>query len=284
MSTLMEERMKEAIEKKATDINSFIWKGSKVLDETGKYKQIEKRIIDMDEQEIRKCYEHCKTMLFNKDIQNPGRYVVLENIADQKDRCGIELLLRYLTGKLEIKRYTLLTMITEFLNNNREVFKQRKPLIDDLFNGIPSEFEKLPLSLVMDGCLDRLGAFNKKHITRTFILKQGIWLTPTESKDLVELDDNGNQKDRLFVIREKLGIKEIEKLHINSRGINYTQMKAMLTLKSNQKYIDFTSTQLEILRCKMLFTLEEDVKAHIFAWERRMGELEQVAEYKGFKI
>ena len=50
MSTLMEERMKEAIEKKATDINSFIWKGSKVLDETGKYKQIEKRIIDMDEQ------------------------------------------------------------------------------------------------------------------------------------------------------------------------------------------------------------------------------------------
>ena len=95
---------------------------------------------------------------------------------------------------------------------------------------------------------------------------------------------NGNQKDRLFVIREKLGIKEIEKLHIKSRGINYTQMKAMLTLKSNQKYIDFTSTQLEILRCKMLFTLEEDVKAHIFAWERRMGELEQVAEYKGFKI
>ena len=127
-------------------------------------------------------------------------------------------------------------------------------------------------------------AFNKKHITRTFILKQGIWLTPSEVKDLSETDEEGNPKDRLLLIRERLGIKEVEKLHINSKGINYTQMKAMLTLKANQKYMDCSSTQLEVLRSKMLFVLEEDVKSHILAWERRMGELEQVADNKGFKL
>lgn len=284
MSTLMEEKMKEAIDKKALDINSFVWKGSKSLDENGKYKQSEKRLVDMNIEELRKCYDHCKTMLFNKDSQNPGRYIVIKNISDQKDRCGTELLVRYLLQKMEIKRYTLMTIITEFLNNNREVFKTKKPVIDDLFNGIPSEFGDISLSLVQDACLDRLGAFNKKHITRTFILKQGIWLTPSEVKDLTETDEEGNPKDRISLIREKLGIKEIEKLYINSKGINYTQMKSMLTLKANQKYMDFSSTQLEVLRSKMLFVLEEDVKSHILAWEKRMSEIEQVVENKGLKL
>lgn len=38
----------------------------------------------MDERELNDCYNHCKTMLFNKDTRNPGRYIVLELIADQK--------------------------------------------------------------------------------------------------------------------------------------------------------------------------------------------------------
>lgn len=284
MNTLMEERMREAIEKKATDVNSFIWKGSKSLDEFGKYRQTEKRLVDMNEEELHTCYEHCKTMLFNKDAQNPGRYIVLKNISDQKDRCGAELFVRYLTQKMEIKRFSLMNLITEFLNNNKEVFKARKAVSNDLFDGIPSDYDNIPLSLVQDCCLDRLGALNKKHITRTFILKQGVWLTPSEVKDLTENDENGNPKDRLLLIRERLSIKDVEKLHINSKGINYTQMRAMLTLKANQKYMDCSTIQLETLRSKMLFVLEEDVKGHIAAWERRMGELETVAEIKGFKL
>ena len=34
--TIMEEKLKEAINKKQQDINSFIWKGNKTLDENGK--------------------------------------------------------------------------------------------------------------------------------------------------------------------------------------------------------------------------------------------------------
>ena len=284
MSTLMEEKMKEAIDKKQVDINSFIWKGNKTIDSSGKYKQTEKKLTAMSEYEINECYDHCKTMLFNKDIQNPGRYVVLESIAEQKDRIGAELFLRYVEQKSNLSRFTLLGSINEFLKNNRETLKNYKPIVGDVFSSVPSEFTKVPLNLVIDGCLDRLGTFNKKHITRTFILKQGIWLTPSESKELIELNSDGTSKDRLEVIRERLNIKEIEKLYINSKGLNYTQMRSMLNIKPNKKYMDLTTSQLETLRYRILFNLEETVKEHISAWERRMEEIEMVANYKGFKI
>lgn len=273
----------EAINKKV-DLNSFVWKGSKSLDETGKYKQSEKKLIDMTEKELKDCYNHCKTMLFNKDIQNPGRYVVLEIIADQKERCGAELFLRYIDMAKGLSRFVLLTSINEFLGNNKEAFKNYKPIVGDIFSNVPDEFEKIPLSLVIDGCLDRLGTFSKKHITRTFVLKQGIWLSPSESKDLIEEDGQGNLRDRLEVIKERLNLKEIEKLYINSKGLNYTQMRAMLNIKSNKKYMDLTTAQLETLRYRVLFSLEETVKSHICSWERRMEEIEKVVEYKEFKL
>lgn len=283
MNTL-QERLQEAIEKKGVDVNSFIWKGHKVLDATGKYKQSEQKLVNMSERELKNCYDHCKTMLFNKDPQNPGRYVVLELIADQRDRCGAELFLRYVEQEKTLSRFTLIGAINEFLTNNKEALKGTKPTMSIVFSGLPDEFQKVPLNLVMDGCLDRLGAFNKKHITRTFILKQGIWLTPAESKDLVEYDIDGSVIDRLLVIRERLGIKEVEKLFINSRGLNYTQMRAMLTIKPNKKYLDLTTLQLETLRNRVLFNLEEAVKSHIEAWERRMEEIELVATSKGIKL
>lgn len=273
----------EGINKKV-DLNSFVWKGSKSLDETGKYKQSEKRLIDMTEKELKDCYNHCKTMLFNKDIQNPGRYVVLEIIADQKERCGAELFLRYIDMAKGLSRFVLLTSINEFLGNNKEAFKNYKPIVGDIFSNVPDEFEKIPLSLVIDGCLDRLGTFSKKHITRTFVLKQGIWLSPSESKDLIEEDGQGNLRDRLEVIKERLNLKEIEKLYINSKGLNYTQMRAMLNIKSNKKYMDLTTAQLETLRYRVLFSLEETVKSHILSWERRMEEIEKIVEYKEFKL
>ena len=140
--------------------------------------------------------------------------------------------------------------------------------------------EELSINLVLDGCLDKLGAIVKKHITRTFILKQGLWLTAAEVKDFPAKDP----KERLELIRETLGLKEVEKLYINSKGINFTQMRAMLNLKPNKKYMDLTTVQLETLRYKMLFNLEETVKSHINSWEKRMEELELVANYKNFKL
>lgn len=283
MPTLIEEKIKEAISKKSTDIHSFEWKGMKVIDENGKYKQESKKLVDMTTSELGSCYDHCKKMLFNKEPQNPGRYLVLELIAEQKDKCGAELFLRYIDQNHGLSRFSLMNTLTDFLSKNKAVFKDVKPLLKDMFSSIPSEFENLPVGLIIDGCLDRLGAFNKKHITRTFILKQGVWLTPTESKELLSGEHN-QEIDRLKIIRENLGIKDVEKLYINSRGINYTQMRAMLNLKPNKKYVDLTTNQLETLRNRILFSLEEEVKNHIISWERRMEEIEMVAEFNNIKL
>jgi hypothetical protein len=276
----MQDQLQDAIDKKDTDLNSFIWKGHKVLDANGKYKQSEQKLVDMNKQQLNACYDHCKTMLFNKDLQNPGRYLVLEIIADQRDRCGAELFLRHVEQENELSRYTLIGMINGFLTLNKEILKGTKPALKLAFASMPDEFQNISLHLVMDGCLDRLGVFNKKHITRTFILKQGIWLTPSESKDLIEYGPEGNLIDRLLVIRDRLNIKEIEKLYINSKGLNYTQMRAMLNIKPNKKYMDLTTLQLETLRNRILFNLEETVKDHITAWERRMEEIEMVLTFK----
>lgn len=282
--TMMEEKLKEAIQKKQLDVNSFVWKGSKQLDATGKFKQSEIKLMAMSQQGLRDCYDHCKTMLFNKDSQNPGRYMVLELISNQRDRIGTELFLRYVEQKHTLTRFTLLGSINEFLVNNKEALRNYKTLIGDVINNLPNDYTKIPLNLVIDGCLDRLGTFNKKHITRTFILKQGIWLTPAESKELLEYNDDGTIRDRLEVIRERLNIKDVEKLYINSKGLNYAQMRSMLNIKPNKKYVDLTTSQLETLRYRLLFNLEETVRQHILAWERRMEEIELVINAKEYSL
>ena len=282
--TIMEEKLKEAIQKKQLDVNSFVWKGSKQLDATGKFKQSEIKLMAMSQQGLRDCYDHCKTMLFNKDSQNPGRYMVLELISNQRDRIGTELFLRYVEQKHTLTRFTLLGSINEFLVNNKEALRNYKTLIGDVINNLPNDYTKIPLNLVIDGCLDRLGTFNKKHITRTFILKQGIWLTPAESKELLEYNDDGTIRDRLEVIKERLNIKDVEKLYINSKGLNYAQMRSMLNIKPNKKYVDLTTSQLETLRYRLLFNLEETVRQHILAWERRMEEIELVINAKEYSL
>jgi hypothetical protein len=269
---------------KEMNISSFIWKGNKTLDESGKFIQTEQRLIDMTEHQLQSCYNHCKTMLFNKDSQNPGRYSVLELIADQRDRCGIELFLRHVEHDRGLSRFNLIESINTFLKNNVEALKKIKPTLDIMFSNIPDEFEKLSATLVIDGCLDRLGVFNKKHITRTFILKQGIWLTPSESKELSEYEESNTMADKMLIIRDRLNIKEVEKLYLNSKGLNYTQMRAMLNIKPNKKYADLTTLQLELLRNKILFNLEETVKNHIVSWENRMEEIELVADYLEYRL
>lgn len=281
METLMENKLKTALEK-VVDINSFIWKGRKI-DDNGEYWQSEKRLVDMGNNELITCYNHCKTMLFNKDTKNPGRYIVLELISDQKDRCGVELVLRYLDQEKGISKFSLINMLTSFMESNKDTLREIKPKLSDVFSGLPSEYENLPVNLVMDGCVDKLGALNKKHITRTFILKQGIWLTPSESKDLLEYADDKSM-DKLSIIRLNLNIKDVERLYLNSTGLNYTQMRAMLNIKPNKKYNDLTTIQLETLRYRILFGLEEDVKKHILSWEKRMEEIELVANSKNYKL
>ena len=90
--------------------------------------------------------------------------------------------------------------------------------------------------------------------------------------------------NKLDVIRERLNIKDVERLSINSKGLNFTELRAMLSLRPNKKYRELTTMQLETLRNRILFILEETVSKHIDAWQIRMAQLEKVAKYNNFKI
>lgn len=286
---IVKKALEEAQAAKENNIKSFIWKGAKE-EVNGEKVQTEYRLVDCTEEQLRSFYQHCKSMLYNTDKAHPGRHVLLDIIKEQREKCNTELYLRYLEKGSEDRkaypRFLYRNDISQVIELNKEKLtrdKLKELPISTLTSGIPSEFAGIPIELVMDGCLDALGKFNKQHITLTFILKQGLWFTPQEMKDLLEKDENGNTRDRLEVVRERLNLKSTANLYVNSRGLTYAQLRAMINLKS-KKYFDLTTEQLTTLRDKVLFLLEEEVKYHIEQWETRMAQIEKVAEHYGYTL
>ena len=90
----MKEKLAAAIAKKNNDINTFVWKGRKV-EVNGQLVQEEKRLVDCSDKELRTFYNHCESMLYNDSKEHPGRYVLLDIIKDQRERCNTELFLLY---------------------------------------------------------------------------------------------------------------------------------------------------------------------------------------------
>lgn len=281
--TIIRERLEEAIASKKTDIKSFIWKGRK-QEVNGEIVQEEIRLIDASEDQLRSFYNHCVSMLYNQDKQNPGRYVLIGIIKDQIERCNCELFLRWLEQEKGKPRFNFLSDIRTILDNNKDsIVDTRSVPISAIVGGCPDEFKDLPISLVMDGCLDRLGKFDRQHITLTFILKQGLWFTSQELKDLTIKNEDGTTRDRVEVVKEKLGLKPSINIYITPKGLNYTQLKAMVSLKS-KKYSELTIDQLKALRNVVLFALSDEARFHISQWESRIEQIKLVAAEKGYDI
>lgn len=281
--TIIRERLEEAMASKKTDIKSFIWKGRK-QEINGEIVQEEIRLIDASESQLKSFYAHCRSMLYNQDKQNPGRYVLIDIIKDQTERCNCELFLRWLEQEKGKPRFNFLSDIRTILDNNKDSITDTKNVpISAIVGGCPDEFKELPISLVMDGCLDRLGKFNKQHITLTFVLKQGLWFSPQELKDLTVKNEDGTTRDRVEVVKERLGLKPSINIYITPKGLSYTQLRAMVLLKS-KKYSELTTDQLKTLRNVILFALSDEARFHISQWESRMEQIEMVASEKGYDL
>ena len=282
--TIIRERLEEAMASKKTDVKNFIWKGEK-KEINGVMTQEEIRLIDADEKQLNKFYNHCMSMLYNQDKQNPGRYLLLDIIKDQIARCNCELFLRWLEQEKGKPRFTFLSDVRTILDNNKENIPDTTNIpISTIVGGCPDEFKEIPISLIIDGCIDRLGYFNKQHITLSFILKQGLWFTQQELKDLTEKNEDGTTKDRVEVVKEKLGlIKPGINPYITPKGLNFAQLKAMISLRS-KKYSELTTDQLKTLRNIILFALSDEVRFHINQWEARISQLQEVAKLKDITL
>ncbi len=278
-----------AIEAKNNDVKSFVWKLARNK-ETGEQQEI--KLIDASEEQLNQFYNHCISMLYSTDKLNPGRYTLLNIIKEQRDKCNTEIFLRKLEkgsicadGK-SYPRYLYLQDLRTFIDANKDQFptKELKNIsIATITPGIPREFERISIERVISACLDGLGYFDNKHITFSFILNLGVYLTPEEMREFTEKDKDGKTRSRLDVVKERLNINSEVYLKVKPSGLNYTELRAMVGLRA-KKYSELTTDQLVTLRNKVLFKLENEVKEHIESWEERIRQIKLAAEAKGFTL
>lgn len=274
---MLKEKLEQALNKKEADINTFVWKGRKE-ESNGQFVQNEVKMVNCSIEELKGFYRHCESMLYNSSRENPGRYLLLEIIEDQRNRCNAELFLRWLNDTKNTSKYAFLVSLKECLNNNPSI-DPTKECIDIVVGGCPKEFRDITIDMVMNGCSDTLGYFNKQHITLTFLLKQGVWFSIEELNQM----NKSKVSDKLEYAREYLKLKPNMSCKINPKGLSLAQMNAMITLKS-MKYSDMSSIQLETLRNRILFSLENEVKFHIQQWENRERQIKLVLQSKGVNM
>lgn len=286
--TVMKEKLMEAIEAKNNDIKSFVWKLARKSDGT----QEEIKLVDAIPEQLNQFYKHCKSMLYSTDKLNPGRYVLLKIIEEQRNKCNVELFLRKLeSGSIcadnkPYPRHLYIQDIRAYMNAHKNEFPSnelKNISISSISGGLPREFGRISIEDVLDGGLDQLGWFDNKHITFSFILNMGVYLTPSELKEFDEKDSDGNPRKKPELIKERLGLKPSVELVVKPTGLNFNELRAMINLKP-KKYSELTTDQLTVLRNKVLFRLENEVLFHIEQWEERIRQLKLVAESRGITL
>lgn len=290
MGTVLGEKLASAIEEKKNDINSFIWKGPK-KDVGGKREQNEIKLIDASPNQLQDFYNHCISMLYSKDKLKPGRYILKDIVKDQIQKCNTELYLRWWENRYQhserkiYPRHLIHQDLKQMLDNNPDALP--KEVWDETpisrVTDIPEEFRDITIANVLDGSIDLLGLFDRRHLSLNFITKLGVWFTPAEMKDLTETDEVGKTRDRLDVIKERLRLNQNTKIKINCKGLSYTELRATLLLK-NKKYSELTVDQLVVLRNKVLFRFEEEIDYHISQWLERIRQIKLVANAKGITL
>lgn len=266
-------------------IESYIWKEKRV---NYTDPQVSKRLVDMSFYELRRAFEQSKLMLYNDSKIDPGRYVVLSEISKQINNCTAELAIRWLcqltNDKRELKytRFSLLVEIKEIIN----IIKCNYPedhifRLQDCYSGLPIDFNSVTIDSVIKGCKETLGKFNKKSLTKNFIVKQGLWLTREEFNEFKEIEKLNSIPEIIDTIKKRFNINNKCELKVKPQGLSYNQFRAMINLTVNKRYSDLTTMQLETLKSKVLFNLEEEILIHIRIWENLITQIKEVANYKG---
>ena len=286
MNNVLGDALQKALDSKKNDYSNFVWKGEKKKS-GDKYVQETERIIDMSPERLVECWKHCEKMLNNNDPKHLGRYNVLEEVTSQINKCNVELLLRYLENTYQkrenvpaTKRFSLMISLRQLMSKNSEISDWSVVPMSRISDDLPDEFRDVNIADVLDGCTDNLGAFNKQHLTMTFITKMGLWFTKAEEN---ELKGNSNV-ERLKIAKERLRLPSKLVLRFSEKGLSYDEMRSMLTLPKKQKYSDMTTKQLVTLRNKVLLRLSREIDTHIYNWKRLQKQIELVAKSKNINL
>ena len=266
----------EAKKNKKANINTLIWK----------YKNgTTKRLMDMDQEELQKCYDHCESMLWSNAKNSPGKHVIKKIINRTYENVNAELFMRYILHELNIDTLRTNKDLFDFINLNKmhQGIKDHD-YVTKIFSGVPTIFEKVTIDRLLSACFDKLDALNRKIISDKFIISQGIWLTKEEFEDLTEYDDKGKMRDKMDVIRERLVLNTNLKLRIDRKGLSYQEFRSLVMLDQYPKISNLPTATLKLLRDKILLLLDYDLNYHIEKWEDLKENIHKVAEKKKFVL
>ena len=283
--TVLGDKLQEALSEKADDINSYVWKGPKV---NGIQQEI--KLVNASFEQLQKWYNHCQQMLYNDNAKNPGRITLLGIVQDQIQHCRAELLIRWLKVEKQYSSTRCLEDLRKLINNNKEVLTPEAVKtypIGNLMDGLPIEYQRVPVKLIMDACLDLLGVMDNQHITLNFIIKMGLWFTPREmQKDLYRKDpETGKARNRLDVVKEELRInlRPNQFLRICDTGLSFAEFKAIYMMQRD-KFSNLTSEQLKLLSNKILYRFQIQCEEQAKQWQMKSEEICKVAAEKGWDV
>jgi len=269
------DKLTAAITNKANDINSWSW-----INKSGN----SIRFLDMSQEELQRCYNHTTDMLYRKTNYKFGKLEVRKNIKKMYDACNSELLHRYIQHELTVDVFKTNKDILDFINRFKEVNGvKNEDKITIMFSGLPKEFETLTVGDLLKACLDICEPINRRLISNKFIMSLGIWLTEEEKKDLTEFDSNGKLRPWLQVMKERLFV-DGGYFRVSPTGLSYSELRALLNLEQRAKVSGIPSNTLRLIRDKILLLLDNDLEYHIKKWNIIKGQIEKVAEYKGYKL
>ena len=273
-------------------IESYVWKDRRLTEDRTE-KAAEYKMVDMADYELQQAYNHCKHMLYNNDPNNPGRTLVLDMISEQLEYCGAELALRWFksltddNGNLLYSNDSLLTDIRNWLSTAPERSGTVYRLHD--FVKVHPDFNSVSIDALIKACRDSLGFIDLSKISFSFIYRLGIYFTADELKEMNSYTCGHGLQEKFDILKYQLGLKDEVVLKANPNGLTEQQFRDMIHLKKQKgftkcKYSELTTGQLETLRKKVLYSLEDEVLFQVNIWTTLMKQIKEVVEYKHYTI
>ena len=273
-------------------IESYVWRDRRLTTDRAE-KAAEYKMIDMTDYELQQAYDHCKHMLYNNDPNNLGRTLVLDCISEQLEYCSAELALRWfksLTDENNNPLYSndsLLSDIRSWLSTVPDADKTKYRLQD--FVKVHPDYRGVSIDALIKACRDSLGFIDLSKISFSFIYRLGIYFTADELKEMNSYTYSQGLKEKFEILKYQLGLKDDVVLMANPNGLTEQQFRDMIHLKKQKKgfrtkYSELTTGQLETLRKKVLYNLEDEVLFHVNIWTTLMKQIREVAEYKNYII
>lgn len=275
------------------ELDTYVWKEAKLTNNPDEV-AVSYKLMDMEEEHLNIAYNHCKHMLYNTDVKNPGRMIVVNNISQQINNCGAELALRWfktLKDKDGNALYTdssLMSDLRNWLASTPEKTNNKIYTLQD-FVQVPPDFKNVTIEAMQEACTDTLGLFDHSKITFSFLFRLGVYFTSRELNEIENFTESNTLEEKFEVLKTQLGLKDEAVIQANPRGLSEQEFRDMIHMKKMKghqkcKYSELTTSQLTTLRHKVLYAFENQVIKQARTWTTLMRQIEEVAEYKGFKL